>query len=124
MHIKHSAVKSSIYELVKVVEVDLQFGEDFCPTRIEIFKDTERPDHFRCRAWEMEFFRLTPTFPQGNNSEPLHISDDILAVQRDLPHTEIDHDDFVASNAEEALKFFIQGLTKYVEHTTGEEAGE
>ena len=63
MKIKHPNVISAVYELAKTVEVDIQLSdEDAWISRIELFRDTEQPDRYRCRVWELELFRLTLFF--------------------------------------------------------------
>lgn len=81
---------SPVFELVKVVEVDIRMGEDFSwTTRIEIFRDTEPSGLYRCRAWESELFRLTPSFPRDEDEKPAHVTDDTILVARGIPRSEI-----------------------------------
>ena len=75
MRILHSAITSPIYELAKTFELDIQLGEDSYTLRIELFRNTEKERHFRCHAWQLELFRLTPTFPMDENNSPAHICD-------------------------------------------------
>jgi hypothetical protein len=93
MRIAHRAITSSFFVLLKTIEVDIAFSNEAdgqWTTRIELFQDTENPDHFRCHMWELEMFRLTPTFPTDENDQPLHISDDTIMVERLFPHREVD----------------------------------
>jgi hypothetical protein len=123
MKITHSAITSPVFELVKVIELDITLGDDFMPTRIEIFQDTERTDFFRCRVWELERFRLTPTFPM-EDGKPLHISDDVIQVERSVTYriSEDLCDGYVAADVDAALQKVIDDLNSFLEHVTGEKA--
>jgi hypothetical protein len=124
MKITHSAITSPVFELVKVIELDITLGDDFMPTRIEIFQDTERTDFFRCRVWELEHFRLTPTFPM-EDGKPLHISDDVIQVERSATYERFrdpSYEGYVAADADAALQMIIDDLKSFLEHVTGEKA--
>jgi hypothetical protein len=124
MKISHSAVTSPLFELVKVVELDIQLGEDSWSTRIELFQSTEATDHFRCHVWELELFRLTPSFPRDEDGLPAHISDDVLMVERGIAHRKISYpmEDIVASDVNAALKIVVEDLKRFLERVTGEKA--
>jgi hypothetical protein len=127
MKILHRAVKSSIFELAKTVELDIHFNdEDAFTTRIELFRDTEQPNRFRCHVWERELFRLTPSFPRNDANVPAHVTDDHIMVERGIPHSEIAsilNETFEAPSVEAALNMVIEDLKKFLEHATGEKAG-
>jgi hypothetical protein len=122
MRLKHSAITSSIYELVKVVEFNLTLGETW-PMRFEIFRDVERPGHFRCRIWQLEQHELQPTYPQDEKGRPLpdHLYDPMIAVDYTFPGT-IDFDDIVATDADATVEAVVEDFKKYLEHVTGERA--
>ena len=122
MKISHSALTSSIFESVKIVELDLRFGDDSWSIRIELLRDTEASDHFRCHVWELEMFRLTPTFPTDENDLPAHISDDILMVDRGIAHSQIAYprEDIIAADVDSALEVVLTDLRGFLEHVTGE----
>jgi len=81
MKIHHPAITSLVFELVKTVEVDLSLSDETWPTRIEVFRDTERVDFFRCHVWQLEPFRIQFTFPQ-EQGQPAHSpSDHLLMVE-------------------------------------------
>ena len=121
MKILHSAITSPVFELVKVIEVDITVGDDLIPTRIEILQDTARSDFFRCRVWELERFRLIPRFPMDENGTPLHISDDVIQVERSTTYAifnKLDYRGFAAANVEAAVQMVIDDLKSFLEHTT------
>ena len=122
MKIAHSAVTSPIYELARSLEVDLQLGDDSQTFRIELFRNTEKADHFRCHVWELEMFRLKPTFPQ--DGEPAHVSDDVLMVDRGIPRSQIAYprEDIVAPDIDAALEIVLNDLKAFLEHATTERA--
>ena len=126
MKIIHRAITSSIFELVRTVELDIQLSdEDSWTVRIEIFRDTEKANVFRCHVWELELFRLVPSFPRAEADEPAHITDDVIMVERGIANSEIAsrlNKSFSATNIEAALEMVIEDLKKFLELTTGESA--
>lgn len=124
MNISHSAITSSIFELVKTVESDIRLGDGSWSVRIELLRDTETRDHFRCHVWVLEQFRLTPTFPQDKDDQPAHISDDVLMVERGIARsrTAYPKEDIVASDVDAALEIVLDDLKRFLEYVTGEVA--
>lgn len=113
-----------MFELVKTVESDIRLGDDTWSIRIELLRDRETRDHFRCHVWVSEQFRLTPTFPRDEYDQPTHISDDVLMVERGIARSRIAYpkEDIVASDVEVALQIVLGDLKRFLEHVTGEEA--
>jgi hypothetical protein len=124
MKISHSAITSSIFELVKTVELDIRFGDNSWSIRIELLQATEVKDHFRCHVWELELFRLTPTFPQDENGQPARISDDMLMVDRGIVGSRIAYpkEDIIAADVDAALAIVLDDLKQYLMRVTGEDA--
>lgn len=124
MKIVHRAVTSSTFELVKTIELDIQLrDDDSWTTRIELFRDTEQSNHYRCRVWEHELFRLTPSFPRNEKNEPAHVTDDSIMVERGIAHSEIAsklNKPFESPSIEAALEMIVEDLKKFLEHVTGE----
>src|SRR4051794_35762590 len=120
MKISHSTVKSAVFELVKVVELDIELGdrsEHSWTTRIELFQDTEQLDRYRCRVWESEMFRLTPSFPRDEKNEPAHITDGTILVVRGIARSEIAsllNKPFIATSAEAALEMVVHDLKNFL----------
>jgi len=123
MKISHSAITSSVFELIKTLELDVQLGDDSWSIRIELFKDIETKGRFRCHVWELELFRLTPTFPQSEDNQPAHISDDVLMVDRGIARSRIAYpkEDIVAPDADAALEIVLDDLKRFLEQVTREE---
>jgi hypothetical protein len=125
MKITHPAVTSPVFRLVQTLELDLQFGENGWTTRIELFQDTESEDRFRCRVWELEMFRLMPTFPMDENGQPEHVCDDVIMVHRGIPRggvASLMRETFTAPGAEAALDMVMTDLKNFLEHVTGKKA--
>ena len=124
MKLTHSAITSSVFELVRTAEVDIQLGEDSWTTRIELLRDTEKSDHFRCRVWELDLHRLTPSFPRDENNRPAHITDAAIFVERGIAHSRIEYplEDIIASDVDAALEIVVNDLKRFLEHVTGEGA--
>ena len=122
MRINHSAIRSTVYELVKVVEFELTL-DDSWPIRFEIFKDTERERHFRCRMWQLERHEIQPTFPQDEHGRPRpdHLYSPLIAVNFSGPKMG-NYDDIVAADADAALAMVIEDLKRFLERVTLEEA--
>lgn len=119
MKISHSVVTSSIYELVKVIEIDLRLGDNLIPLRFEVFQDTERENHFRCRLWQLELHRLQPTFPSDEKGQPEHIQDAVIILGWSGPQMKT-YDDIVADDADGALTIVMNDLKRFLEHVTFE----
>jgi hypothetical protein len=92
--------------------------------RIELLHNTEKEDHFRCHVWELEMFRLTPTFPMDGNNQPVHACDDTIMVERDIARSQIEYplEDIVAPSIDVALEIVINDLKRLLEHATLEKA--
>lgn len=122
MRINHSAIRSAVYELVKVIELELTLDETW-PIRFEIFRDTEREGRFRCRMWQLERHEIQPTFPQDENGRPRsdHLYSPLIAVDFGGPQMK-DYDDIVADDADKALEIVIEDFKKFLEHVTLEKA--
>jgi hypothetical protein len=122
MRINHSAITSSIYELVKVVELDLTLNESW-PIRFEVFRDTEKQGHFRCRIWQLERHEIQPTFPQDEQGRPLpdHLYSPLIAVDFGGPKMK-DYDDIIARDADAALGEVLEDFKRFLEHVSLEEA--
>ena len=45
MKIADPSITSDVYELVKTIEFDMEVGDKFLPTRVEVFHDTQRKAH-------------------------------------------------------------------------------
>jgi hypothetical protein len=124
MKIAHSAAATPVYELARVVEVDIQLGDDSPTFRIELFRNTESADRFRCHVWELEMFRLKPTFPQNGANEPARVSDDVLMADRGIPRSQISYprEDIIAPDIDAALEIVLNDLKAFLEHATTEPA--
>jgi hypothetical protein len=119
MKISNPAIRSGVYELVKTIEFDLEVGEKFLPTRIEVFEDTQRGRHFRCRMWELEYYHVENTFSARSERKNCRsVSDEPILVERTWELSSRFHD-FEAANAEAALDAFLSALLQQlsgVEH--------
>lgn len=116
--IVHPAITSPVFELIKTVEFDLTLGEEILSIRFELFQGTERKDHFRCHMWELEFFRLTPTFPMDDKGQPQDVSDDIGMAERSTKLSK-SYDDFIAPDPDTALHMVLEDFKLRLEHWTG-----
>jgi hypothetical protein len=113
MKIKHPAVVSDVFKLVATLEFDLEINNHFLPTRVELFQDTERKKHWRCRMWERELCHLTLTLPYGSESKERPESDEEVLIERTWELSD-KFEDFEAPDARSALKLFLDSLKKYL----------
>ncbi len=118
MRIQHSAIKSPIYEIIKVVELDLQLGDESWPVRFELFQNTETAGHFRCRIWQAERFRIQSTSPSSPDGTPQdQPSDELILIRFDGPKMD-DYEDFTAAGPDAALAAVLRDFGRFLEHTT------
>ena len=118
MKIIHSAIKSPVYELVKIVEVDLQLNAEFWPVRFELFRNTEIQGQFRCRIWQAQRFRIQSTFPQNSNGSPLdRPSDELIWVE--FMGLDRRYENFAAPSPEAGLESVLADFRRFLEKTTG-----
>jgi hypothetical protein len=113
MKLHHPAVRSDLYELVTTLEFDLELGGHFLPTRIELFRDLERPRHWRCRMWERELYHLAMTQPDVRGGRRPSIDEELL-VER-IWELSNRFEDFEAPSARRALDLFLTSLQGYLE---------
>src|SRR5437899_1295601 len=113
MKISDPAVTSDVYQLVKTIEFDLEMGDKFLPTRVEVFRDTQRKRHFRCHMWELEYYHMESTFSDAADKQSGKTSDEPMLVERTWELSSKFHD-FEAANAEAALKKFLSVLRKHL----------
>ena len=102
---------SDVFKLVAILEFDLELDGHFLPTRVELFQDTERKRHWRCRMWERELYHLRMTLPKGKTRHPE--SDEELLVERTWELSD-KFEDFTAPGAKAAMKLFLDSLKKYL----------
>jgi len=117
MKIIHPAVRSDVFKLVTTLEFDLEVGDHFLPTRIELFQDTERKKRWRCRMWERELYHLTLTLPSKKRSKKREESDEELLVEKTWELSDR-FDDFEASSAAQAMRQFLDALKRYLKRVS------
>jgi hypothetical protein len=118
----HSSITSHMYEVIKVVEFDVDLDFDSFSLRIELLRSATTPDWFRVHVWRTELYRLQATFPQDKPSgQPLHEpSDENILVDWShyLAH---DYKQFQASNSEAALELVFDDIRRFLVRVTGKE---
>lgn len=118
MKIKHPAVASDVFRLADTLEFDLEIGEEFIPTRLELFEDTERKNHWRARMWEREAYHLESTFisepvAKGKRKTQRCAFDEEILVERTWELSS-ELEDFVAPTARAALKLVLDRLVEHL----------
>ncbi len=123
---KHQAVPDRVtYELVKVVECDVEIGDDQFAVRVELLQSDSDVRHFRARIWRTEMYRLQSTFPQDpSTNEPAHApSDEIIWV--DHSHTlGRSYSDFEAESPEAALRLIMEDYQTFLRRVAGQGGNE
>lgn len=114
MKIKHSAIISPIFELIKTIELDIQFRDESWTTRIEIFRDTEISKFYKCNVFKTELYRITPSFPQDTHNNPIDKTDINLYSKWFIPFSKIDYSYFQANSIDDAIQiiWFIDSWRK------------
>ena len=118
MKIKHPAVTSDVFRLADTLEFDLEIGGEFIPTRLELFEDTERKNHWRARMWEREAYHLESTFisepaVKGKRKTQRCAFDEEILVERTWELSS-ELEDFVAPTARAALKLVLDRLVEHL----------
>ena len=115
MKIKHPAVTSVVFKLVTTLEFDLVVGTHFLPTRVELFQDTTRKRHYRCRMWERDLYHMQMSLSQdGKRHARRSESDEEILVERTWELSS-KFEDFEAPSAAKALGIFLNSLEKYLD---------
>ena len=120
MSLDHHTVRSPVFEHFATYEVDLAFGDNEFPTRIELFRNTSEPNGYRAHVWQLETYRIQSTFPQDESTgEPLdHPSDDGLLIERS-PLAKPDLLSFRAASDEDAREHVVSALHQFLDHGFG-----
>lgn len=116
MIFKHTCVTSDVFKLISTLEFDLEIGGHFLPTRLELFQDTERANLFRCRMWERDLFRLTPT-PYKDEATGKMIAgeeDEELLIERTWELSD-EFESFEADSEQDAINQVLAALKAYLE---------
>jgi hypothetical protein len=116
---EHPALTGPFFRLLDVVEVDVRVGDRSWTWRLELLGAVGHPGLFRYRAWDLELFRLAPTFPRGDDGLPLEQTDDELFAHRPLPRQTGHPLAFEAASQEAALALAVDDLRASLEHVTG-----
>jgi hypothetical protein len=114
-----SGVGSTVYELVRTCEVDLEIEGDAWPVRIELYRDREDESHYRSRVWLLETFRIQPTFPQGDDGIPKDDAGDEDVLVEWSYNLGEEFESFNAATEEEAFAQVLAALENFVAHASG-----
>jgi hypothetical protein len=120
MAIDHSSISSDVYELVRLVEFDVNIAGDVFGLRVELLHSLSDRNWFRAHFWRQEMYRIQPTFPQ-DASGPVHDpSDERLLI--DWSHyLDNDYRDFEAASPDKALQLILDGVRQALVRLTGRE---
>jgi hypothetical protein len=114
-----SGVSSTVYELVRTCEVDLEIEGDAWPVRVELYRDREDESRYRARVWLLETFRIQPTFPQSDDGIPQDdAGDEDLLVEWSYNLRE-EFGSFNAETDDEAFDHVLSALEEFVAHVAG-----
>ena len=114
-----TGVSSTVFELLRTVEVDIEIEGDAWPVRIELYRDQEDEAHFRARVWLLETFRIQPTFPQSDEGAPQEDAGDEDVLVEWSYNLGEDFNSFAAENEEEALGQVLAALEDFAAQATG-----
>jgi len=117
MKIQHPAVRSNVFKLVSIFEFDCEVDGHFFPARVELFRDTEHKNRWRCRMWERELCHVAFTLRRGSKSGKRIESDEEVLIERTWVLSD-KFEDFEAGTAAEAMKRFVDALREYLQRVT------
>ncbi len=114
-----SGIGSTVFELVRTVEVDLEIEEDSWPVRIELFRDRDDDETYRAHVWLLETFRIQPLYPMDEEGEPQEApADEDLLIEWNR-NLDADLDAFTAASDEEALAIVLASLDDFATQAAG-----
>ena len=119
MTLDHHTVRSPLFELRSTHEVDLEFGDDAFPTRVEILRSTVDPTIYRARIWQLEPYRIQSTFPQDDGRPAHDPSDEELLIERSC-FAKPDLSTFKADSDEDALDRALAALHQWLVNAFGD----
>jgi hypothetical protein len=67
--------------LVETIELTVPLKDEELILRIELFESGVQARHYCARIWRLEYYRIQPTFPQGDDSQPAHGPSDELVLK-------------------------------------------
>ena len=105
--------------MARVFELSVQLGPENTLFTVELWQSLRRRTSFKARIWESELFRLSPTFPQSKAGRPLHVSDDLVRVERPIPHFGFEYEEFSAKSVLAAVGVVSTGFTRFLNHALG-----
>lgn len=105
-----------IFELIKSFEFNISSDNGSIRGKIELFQDLENPERFRFSTSEAEVFQLIPTFPQNEEGQPLHISDELIWTERTFPTGNDSKKEFTAKDINEAIKIVLSQIELFYKH--------
>lgn len=108
-----------VFELIKTFTFDILSDSGNIRGRVELFQNVENPKQFRFGTYEAEMFHLNPTFPQNDEGQPLHSSDEMLWIERTFPTRSQDKKNFVAENVDEAVEVILSHIESFHQHISG-----
>ncbi len=122
MKIAHPAMRSDVFRLVATYEFDLQIGACFHPTRIELFRDTQRTRRWRARLWDLELCRIEASpvdqLPEGaarkkGTRKAREVFDEETLLERTWMLGD-DLSDFTAASEAAALRRVLDALAEHL----------
>ncbi len=120
MNFDHHTVRSPVFECIATYEIDVAFGDEEFPTRIELFRDVSEPTGYRAYIWQLEMYRIQSTFPRDESGRvPLDgPSDEGLLIERThLAKPDLSY--FRATSDEEAREHVVSSLRQFLDHAFG-----
>lgn len=113
--ISHPNIISPVYELVKVLEFDVDLGDDIFSLRLEVFRSLEDNCRFRAHLWTRRIFRIEFTNLQGDRPSYYPLEEEIIV---NFSHyLTNNYDDFRADSLEAAIELIIDDLKRFLDKT-------
>lgn len=98
------------YELVKVLEIDVDIGNEQFSLRLELLQCTLESNCFRAHISRPEFCRIQSTFPQNQEGQPVHQpSDEVIFVNWSY-YLSRDYTRFEALSPDDAIQLVLNDI--------------
>lgn len=98
------------YELVKVLEVDVDIDNEQFPLRLKLLQCTSDSNYFRAYISRPEFYRIQSTFPQNQEGQPVHQpSDEVIFVDWSY-YLSRDYTRFEALSLDDAIQSVLNDI--------------
>ncbi len=99
-----------LFRLVETMEVEAELGGGELWIRVELFRDVDRPDQYRCRTWKAGAYDLLSPDEVDQDTGERAASTEAVLVPWQLPGGMVTDEPFYASSKEAAVEAILADL--------------